>query len=205
MTPLGLLAMRKAAALAFAVPGMEVDIAHGDRLVCRVERRVDGHVDAGVPAGVATLLSPCAFRSAVGRAHVHARNGGTALFLGLGADADPTLAYHMPFTGAVRPLGLIVSRLNATVVHVFATECHVDHVREAIAAFTAHPALPADATIAASFDPVTAITLVYSEVRVGMLTLARPLIESSMEALMLRFGTDEVTRAVAAQSSRTLG
>lgn len=201
MTPLGLLAMRKAAALAFAVPGMEVDVIHRGHVVARVERRFDG----GDLSLETTLLSPCAFRAAVGRAHVHASGGGTAVFLGLGVDTDPQLDYHMPFTGAARALGLIVSRVGEIVVHVFATQRPVEVVRTAIAGMAVHPALPEEAAVNASWDPVAAVTLVYSEIRIGQLPTARPFIEATMDALMMRFAVDEITQAVAAQSSRSIG
>lgn len=201
MTPLGLLAMRKAAALAFAVPGMELDLIHHGQVVARVDRRCDGRN----LALNTTLLSPCAFRAAVGQAHVHANSGGTAVFIGLGIDADPTLEYHMPFTGAARPLGLVVSRVGEIVVHVFATQRPVEVVRTALSSIAIHPALPDEAAVNASWDPVAAVTLVYSEVRIGSFPTARAYIESMMESLMVRFAIDEITLAVAAQSSRSIG
>ena len=201
MTPFGLLAMRKAAGLAFAVPGMEIDIVHHGRIVARVQRCFDGS-DIALDT---TLLSPCAFRAAVGRAHTHASEGGTAVFLGLAVDADPTLDYHMPFTGAARPLGLIVSRVGEIVVHVFATQRPVEAVRTVIASMSVHPAMPDEAAVNASWDPVSAVTLVYSEVRIATLATARPFIEATIDAVMMRFAIDEITQAVAAQSSRSIG
>ena len=201
MTPLGLLAMRKAAALAFAVPGVEIDVTHRGTIIARVERRFDG-ADLALAA---TLLSPCAFRAAVGRAHAHATGGGTAMFLGLGADVDPTLEYWSANGGTADSLGLVMSRVGTMVVHVFATQRPVDAVHAVIRSMAVHPALPDEAAVHASWDPVTGVTLVYSEVPIGLLPTARPVVRSTMESLMLRFAVDEITQAVAAQSSRTSG
>ena len=77
MSPETVLAMRKAAALAFAVPGLDVDISSGGDLIARVQRRFDW---ARV-SPTTTLLAPCAFRSAVGRLIADGTSD-RALFLG---------------------------------------------------------------------------------------------------------------------------
>jgi hypothetical protein len=184
--------MRKAASLAFAVPELEVDISHDDELLVRVERRLDAH---DLPGG-ATLLSPCAFRGAVGRATAHARSGGRALFLGLANDADPDVSYHMPFSGATRPLGIIVARVGTTVVHVFATT--VGRARVEATTRALHPAgatLDAVAVCTAR-DPVTETTLVYCETPLGVLAHCRPAIERTMEMLLVSVGADEIVDTV---------
>src|SRR5262245_24048267 len=121
--------MRKAAALAFAVPGLEVDVVHDGETIARIDRRFA----ADAVARSITLLSPCAFRVAVGRATTHCEQGGAAIFLGLPPDAEPELRYAMPFCGAVRPFGVVVARVEETVAHAFATtrseEAVLRHIR----------------------------------------------------------------------------
>src|SRR5262245_29666678 len=150
MNPAGLAAMRKAAALAFAVPGLEVDVVHEGRTVARIERRFA----ADTVPNWTTLLSPCAFRMAVGRATAHCASGGKAVFLGLDPDAQPELRYMMPFAGAVRPLGVVVARVDETVAHAFATT----QPELAVSAVLVEPRfrdLPDDLSIQTAWDPVT--------------------------------------------------
>ena len=192
MTPLGMVSMRKAAAMAFAIPGLEVDIAHDGAIVARVERRFDA---SHLPLAT-TLLSPCAFRSCVGRATAHTRGGGTVLFLGLGADAEPSLHYSMPFSGAARPLGLVVSRVGDIIVHVFATQAPADIAEHTIRSNRWHHELPDGVTINTAWDPLTEVTLVFCEVDNAQLAVLRPVIEAAMESLNIELGVREVEEAL---------
>jgi hypothetical protein len=205
MSPGALVAMRKAAALAFAIPGMELDIATGNELVARVERRFEG---ANVPLGT-TLLSPCAFRAAVGRATAHTRSGGRALFLGLDTDMDLQLHYFMPFTGAATPLGMIVSRVGETIVHVFATDLEPDPVRVLIGTVPLHPSLPTEGPdqicVNVSWDPVARVSLIYCETRLGAVAVARPHIEALMQTLLVRTGVAEIIASIEASAARSAG
>lgn len=203
MTPLALGAMRKAAALAFAVPGLEVDVVHDGALVARIERRFDGN---DVPAST-TLLSPCVFRSAVGGAVHHVEHGGSAVFLGLDATAEPTLLYSMPFTGAARPLGLIVSRVGETVLHVFATRSPRSLVDRALAEVNGalHPSLTDVPEVHASWDPVVGVTLVFCEARSCTMAVLRPYIETAMESMLVRCAVGEILDDLDAWASRSGG
>ncbi|MCU1394268.1 MAG: hypothetical protein JWM34_2696 [Ilumatobacteraceae bacterium] len=200
-----LVAMRKAAALAFAIPGMEIDIANGRELVARIERRFDG---AHVPLGT-TLLSPCAFRAAVGRATAHTRGGGRALFLGLAPDIDLQLHYVMPFTGASTPLGVIVSRVGERVVHVFATELDPVAVRCIVAATPLHPSLPTSGPgqvrVDVSWDDVTRVSLVHCETRIAALSTIRPYVEALMHSILVQAGVAEIVATVEAATAPSTG
>lgn len=211
MTPMMLISMRKAAALAFAVPGMEVDIANGNELIARVERRFEG---ADVPLGT-TLLSPCAFRAAVGRAAAHMGSGGRALFFGLAPDADLRLHHFMPFTGAATPLGMIVSRVGEAIVHVFAADLEPAQALAIISSTGISSkgipsACSADGELGVegvhvSWDPVAQVSLVHCETRVSTLGAMRARVECSMGELMVQMGVAEILASVGASTARSSG
>lgn len=198
MNPETVLAMRKAAALSFAVPGLEVDISSGGQLIARIGRRFDcPHVPA-----TTTLLTPCVFHDAVGRM-LMAGNVERAMFLGLQPQEPIRLEYFMPFTGAAQPLGRILSRVGETVVHVFATTRSIADVAGVIAEIGPHPSISIE--INCSRDERTQITLVFCESRISEVASVRPHIESMMDRAFLRIAVDEITDAVAAEAARSTG
>jgi hypothetical protein len=174
-----LVSMRKAAALAFAVPGLEVDVRCAGELVAT------------------TGLCPGAFRAAVGRL-VNGRGEQSAL-LGPHAATDVHIDLFMPFTGAAGPFGMVVARLGEIIVHVFATTRPPSEAMVVVADVGCHPSITV--SVNASWDEVTQITLVHAESRICDVTAARPHIEAMMNAAFLRLAVDEITAAVAASAT----
>ena len=174
-----LVSMRKAAALAFAVPGLEVDVRRAGELVAT------------------TGQCPGAFRAAVGRL-VSGRGEQSAL-LGPHAATDVHIDLFMPFTGAAGPFGMVVARFGEIIVHVFATTRPPSEAMVVVADVGCHPSITV--SVNASWDEVTQITLVHAESRICDVTAARPHIEAMMNAAFLRLAVDEITAAVAASAT----
>ena len=193
MGPEAIVSMRKAAALAFAVPGLEIDILAGAELVARVHRRPTEVVGPG-PA----RLCPSAFRAVIGSALAGNHGDGICL-LGPRPAADLRVELFMPFTGATRSLGMVVARFGETIVHVFATTRPPAEAAAIINEVGCHPAF--DVSVNASWDDTTQITLIHAESRICNVPLARPHIEAMMDAAFVRLAVNEITAAVAAAAS----
>jgi len=178
-----LVALRKAATLAFAVPGLEVDVRSAGELVARADRRGDH--------------CPGAFRAAVGRL-LNGR-GDQRVCFAAHASTDLHIDLFMPFTGAAGPFGMVVARLGENIVHVFATTRPPSQALAALADVGCHPSIAVTAN--ASWDELTQITLVHAESRLCDVTVERPHIEAMMSAAFLRLAVDEITAAVAASAT----
>ena len=192
--PPALIAMRKAAALAFAVPGVEIDLRSAGELVARVHRRGGRATDTST-AGV---LCPAAFRSAVGR--LVSGQSEHAEFLAQRATTDLGVDLFMPFTGAAGSLGMVVARLGEILVHVFATTRPPSDALIAVADAGCHPAIAV--TVNASWDELTRVTLVHAESRTSHAMVARPHIEAMMNAAFFRLAVDEIAAAIAEPATR---
>jgi len=196
--------MRKAAALAFAVPGLEVDVRSAGEVVARVRRTMGDRNHAGTYDSDDTddacpaIVCPAAFRSAVGQA----LTGRTTPLPFLDLNRCPTMrpSLFMPFTGATRRWGMVVARLGEVIVHVFATTRPPSEAMSALERAGCHPSIAV--TVDASWDAMTQITLVHAESRICDLTIARPHIEAMMDAAFLHLAVEEITTAVAATTTR---
>jgi len=193
-----LVSMRKAAALAFAVPGLEVDIRTGAELVARVHRRRDHPLGTVAPSAIG--LCPGAFRTAIGNIVAGEHRAGVA-FLDSPKPPDIHVELFMPFTGATGSLGMVVARLGETIVHVFATTRPPSEATAVIAEVGCHPAI--NVAVNASWDATTQVTLVHAESKICNAPLARPHIEAMMNAAFVRLAVDEITAAVAASLTGT--
>src|SRR5262249_55721242 len=174
---------------------------HGCEAVARIGRRFDG---ASTPATV-TLLSPCAFRSSVGRAAAHAKAGGSVVFLGLDPDADLRVVYSMPCSGTTGPLGRIISRVGDAALAVFASQAAAGEAAAAIERVRLHVDLPETVIINAAWDPITEISVVFCEVDAASFGELRPTVELALEWLMVTLGVEEIIRAVTPQRSERGG
>ena len=192
-----LVSMRKAAALAFAVPGLEVDVRCAGELVARAHRRGDQATASDTGATAMTTLCPAAFRAAVAR--LVDGHGEHAAFLGPHSATDLRIDLFMPFTGAAGPFGMVVARLGEIIVHVFATTRPPSEALAVAADVGCHPSVTV--TVNASWDELTQITLVHAESRMCDVTVARPHIEAMMNAAFLRLAVDEITAVVAASAT----
>lgn len=138
LTDRGLGDLRAAATLIHSVPGLQAQILGDGILVAEVRRGGGGETTLGDSDGgllacgskeshpaydsgsSAVVLSPCAFRAAVGQATQHHREGRPLRFLHLDDGTDPTVEISTG-TGALRPGGLVSAQLDDCRIWAFAT------------------------------------------------------------------------------------
>ncbi|HRD99738.1 MAG TPA: hypothetical protein PLV68_00480, partial [Ilumatobacteraceae bacterium] len=103
-----------------------------------------------------------------------------------------------PSFGVVTALGMVVARVGPNVVHLFATPLAVNEVHLLVPKMAA-------ATINIAWDPVSCMSLVYSETTLGVAAAGVADTTAAMEDLMLRCAIEEISTAVAAEASRAGG
>jgi hypothetical protein len=149
-------ALRVGATLAHALPGVQLRLRDHERGTL-LEVAGDG------PGETTRRVAPCAFRSAVARAHRRIAEGVRMTFLGLPLGHDPVLDVGVPPGGRAFGAGMLAVPIAgaASAVQAFATTLSPDACRRVIAART-HPA--ASATVRVLHDDATDVTLVHTAV-----------------------------------------
>jgi len=112
MTGALLVPMRLTATIAHALPGVRLRLRHDDRTLLEV-LRTDQPADG--------VVTPCAFRSAVARAHRLLEAGERLRFLGLGEGEAPAIDVAVGPGGAIHPGGLYAVPSHDHHLHAFAT------------------------------------------------------------------------------------
>jgi hypothetical protein len=146
MTPAGLVALRRTAALVHAVPGLSARLRHEGATLVEVARP-----DGTEPAAGRRHLSPCAFRVAVGRALDATRRGRAISVLGLTPGCDPAIDVAARRGAMLLPGGIVEIPAAGAIELAFVTTLAADEVCE----LHEH-----DDEVRAHPDPVLATTLV---------------------------------------------
>lgn len=107
-----LVAMRLTATIAHALPDVRLRLRDGDRTLLEVVR-TDAPADG--------VVTPCAFRAAVARAHRLLEAGERLRFLGLGEGEAPAIDVAVAPGGAIHAGGLYVVPHADGHLHAFAT------------------------------------------------------------------------------------
>lgn len=188
-------ALRTAATLTHGLPTLRARVRLGDRVLLEIVPPDDEGNVVGA-SGDSPVMTPCAFRCAVGEAYRRHLGGEHLLFLGLPPASDPAIDIATLRSGAARPGGLYRVPLGDRSVWAFATtfppvpghELALDLIEQA----TAHQRV---AYVGIHPDPVTEISLAWVE------TTAMPGSDDELqvielvEALMARWTAHELLRA----------
>lgn len=205
----GLVALRKAATLAHAVPSIRLRISGDDRVLLAV-RPASSEFEPGGDGidhdelGSARVLTPCAFRAAVARAHDLHATGQQLAFCGLGDGSDPTIEVGLRRGDDTLPGGIYRVRLADQYVHLFATTLDIERCRQVATDMGVDAELldssRGPALIGFHHDEATGVTLVHTACALGDLDAAasdRELIEG----LVANYGVDELLSALSMSSS----
>lgn len=143
MTPgSGFDALRAGATLTHALP-LQLRLHHAGRVLAAVSR------PPFAGAAGARLITPCAFRAAVGEAWRLQQAGHAVVFAGLPADVEPEATIEVPPSGEVRPGGIYQLPWADGVLSVFATTASAAIIERA-----------APPSVDAHLDRVTGVSLV---------------------------------------------
>lgn len=112
MTLTGIAALRIAATLAHALPGVSIRLRDGQRTLLVV-------ADAADASGQA--IGPCAFRMAVARAHEHIKSGARLAFMDLPEGVEPAVDVGVRTGDRALPGGIYRVSVGDRTIHGFAT------------------------------------------------------------------------------------
>lgn len=181
MTPVGLVALRRAATLVHTLPGLRVRLRDHGRTLLEVAR-------PPLPSGPS--IAPCAFRMAVARAHVQLQDGARLAFLGLDEGTAPAVDIGVRSGDAALPGGIYRVAVDAADVHAFATTLTPRHCRDLVRAVGGPPTA---GDIRLHHDAATEVTLVHTVSPRGM-----PDAGAGLGDLLAGFLADEVVLELAA-------
>lgn len=99
----GLVALRIAATLTHGLPRVRCRVRGGGQTLVEVRALDDGDEPVAAPA---RLMTPCAFRCAVARAHRLHQAGDAMEMAGLASSGDPSVEIGTPPGGVARPGGI---------------------------------------------------------------------------------------------------
>jgi hypothetical protein len=158
MTPTGLVAMRKAIALAHATRGLRLRITSGERYLAEV-----GHDVVERHSGLPRRFSPCRLRVSLSRAMVDRIAGRAVQAFGLPVGDDPQIHFGVtPPCATVLPFGLIRRVDAASSRFEYATTLPPATIRELCDQRdeSAHPSLAGPIDVRLAADEMLAITTV---------------------------------------------
>lgn len=112
MTPWGLTALRRAATVAHALPGVRLRLRHDNSTLLEVTR---------TPPLTPPVIGPCAFRHAVARAHEDMKHGRVVSMVGLTPGVDPALDVGVRPGDAAHADGMYRIAFGEVDLHAFAT------------------------------------------------------------------------------------
>lgn len=184
MTPAGMAAMRRAATLVHALPGVRVRLRVGDRLLLEVTR-------PPLPEGPA--IGPCVFRAAVARAHEQHKAGVRLGFVGLPEGCDPEVDVGVPAGGGALPGGIYRVPIGGAWVHAFATTLPVRVCRDVV---VRHVGEDTDVDVRLHRDAATEVTLVHLVSARGQAQR-----QEQLEGLVAAVAVDELLDEVARLAS----
>jgi hypothetical protein len=144
-----LVPMRLTAAVAHALPGVRLRLRDGARTLLEVVR-TDAPADG--------VVTPCAFRAAVARAHRLLEAGERLRFLGLAEGEAPAIDVAVGPGGAIHPGGLYVVPRADGHLHAFATTLEPAACRTVVGAEASiHHDAATDVTIVHRAAPTTEV------------------------------------------------
>lgn len=185
-----MVALRLAATLVHALPGLSLRLGDGCRTLLEV---------AHPPLSPSRVMAPCLFRTAVGRAHHHTKAGARVGFYDLADHTDPVVHVEVPAGGHVLPGGIYRVLLAGSQVDAFVTTLSPAACRDIVT--RQGPAVLADLRhpLGARFlaDPLTEVTLVHRACPAGPVASGAP---SALEDLLAGCLADEVVHQLARSS-----
>jgi hypothetical protein len=198
LTDRGLGALRVAATLTHSVPGLCAEVRSGTDVLVDIRRidRID-RIDGAETSE--RILSPCAFRAAVGQAMQQHRDGRQLRFLDLPEGSAPTVEY-ISTSRSSRPGGLFSAELEDCRIWAFTTS-----LLPGLAHSLGRPIvdetgdLPALLTLGLRPDPVTEITLAFARTTAEPGSIEEVAIVEVLEQLMARWTVHELLVAAGAQ------
>lgn len=147
MTPTGIAALRIAATLVHALPGISVRLRDGQRTLLKVADPADASGRA---------MGPCAFRMAVARAHEQIKSGARLAFMDLPEGVEPAVDIGVRSGDRALPGGIYRVRVGDQTIHGFATTLPPRRCRRLL-----HGAVSSEA-LRLHHDAATEITLVHT-------------------------------------------
>lgn len=148
-------ALRRAATIAHALPGVRLRLRYGPETLLEVARP---------PMPSPAAIDPCAFRRAVARAHEDLKAGRAASFLGLPTGWDPAIDVGVRSGDLAHLDGLYRVAVGDVDVHAFATALSPRRCRELLleraTSVCRHPS--AAASVQLRHDVATEITVVHA-------------------------------------------
>lgn len=186
-------AMRIAASVAVAAPGIRLLIRDGKRHLLTVVAPPFPDVDHPV-------VPPCAFRSAVARGRTIVEQGHRLSFLDLPGGNEPVIEVDLPSGDRALPGGIYRIGHDRCWSHLFPTDLDLDATKAAAA--DGSPSIPVDGPagsrgtrVGFHHDAATAITLVHTTCDAGDVGAARRQVEV-LEAVLARCVTAELLSEV---------
>lgn len=184
----GLAALRVTAALCHSLPRVRARIRSGDTELVHVLNPEPGEA----PPRHGRVVSPCAFRCAVARAHQRHAAGQQLSFMHLPPGVDPAVDIATPSSGEARPGGIYRVPLGDRWLWAFATTLDPDTAYELGIDLVTRATLPAVNALGIRPDPALEVSLAYAE------TIASPASDDELalldllEALLARWTTHEL-------------
>lgn len=139
--------MRLAATVAHALPGVRLRLRDGERTLVEVARS---------PVPAEQVISPCAFRNAVSRAHCQLGAGHRLRFLGLDEGVAPAIDIAVASSDRIQPGGLYRVAVGGAQIHAFATTLSARSCRAILAVDQLR-----DGGLTLHLDPATDVTIVH--------------------------------------------
>jgi hypothetical protein len=177
-----MLAFRRAATLAHALPALRVRVRAGVSTVLDVGRP---------PPEDGPAIGPCAFRMAVARAHEQIKGGARLTFLGLPEDAALSVSIGVRAGDAALPGGIYRVAVDDHYLHAFATTLTPRRCRTVLDQRGDHVA---GSPVRLHHDVATEVTVVHSLGPAGPLDPHR---RDQLEDLLAGFAVDEVVDELA--------
>lgn len=185
MSPHTMVALRHAAAIAHALPGVHLRIGSDTGTLLEV----------GSPCVVdGPAMGPCAFRMAVARGHEMVKQGIEVGFLDLPPAADPHIQIALGPGGAALPGGIYRVTSGEVHLHAATTTLPVRRCRQILADRDVPAGVPEHEGIALRFDAATEITVLHTAGRPGPVADSQlRLLQHALEAV----AAEELIRSLA--------
>lgn len=196
ISPAALGALRVAATLTHLLPGLRARVRVGPTTLVDVFVPEPG--EAVAPTAL-RVLSPGAFRCAVGQAHRRQQAGERLSLLGLPGGIDPAVDVATPPGGASRPGGLYRVRAADRWLWAFATTLDAAVALDLGRPLVAEADLGHDlCALGIRADPVTDVSVAYAETTATAGSAAEAAVIDLLESLLARWTAHELVEGATA-------
>jgi hypothetical protein len=204
ISPHALGALRVAATLTHSLPGLRARVRLDEGALLDVVAP-DGAVDGRpVWVGGARMISPCAFRRAVGHAHRNPDGGGSRALLDQPPEWVPAIDISVPRSGAARPGGLYRVPIERRSLWGFAVTLDPTTAHR-VGADLVDAVMPLDGVLSLGIRPdeATGVSIAFAEITAPPGSIHEAVVVDLLESLLARWAVHELVASIDEVSSGT--